>query len=250
MDTQTQAQIYLADQRGCSRTEAVRSYHTFNVGGYVAEGREPFGTLLLLNDDTLRAGASLPMRVETGTRLILIPVVGGLEYAIGSAGAGQATGFLEPGQVGTVSLSAGKTYSISNPYETQYIRLIQLWLTDELGDSPLAVTVGNFDLTTKNKLLLLFDETNPTGSQIGSGQGFIGQFDGRQDGFYTVKKHPVGSSASGIFVFVLNGVFEVANRLLHEKDGLSLRYKQGDVVEFEALSNEAILLLLEIPLTV
>ena len=53
MNTQTEAQIYLADQRGRSETDFFRSYHTFNFGQYVAEGRAQFGPLHLLNDDTL-----------------------------------------------------------------------------------------------------------------------------------------------------------------------------------------------------
>jgi hypothetical protein len=42
---------------------------------------------------------------------------------------------------------------------------------------------------------------------------------------------------------VLQGVFEIANRLLHERDGLALTYQQDDVLEFEALSNDAVLIL-------
>lgn len=45
------------------------------------------------------------------------------------------------------------------------------------------------------------------------------------------------------FVFVLYGVFEVANRLLHQSDGLALEFTDDGKVEFEALSNEALLLL-------
>lgn len=45
-------------------------------------------------------------------------------------------------------------------------------------------------------------------------------------------------------MFVLQGVFEVASRLLHAKDGLALR--GFEEAAFEALSNEAILLLIEV----
>lgn len=44
-------------------------------------------------------------------------------------------------------------------------------------------------------------------------------------------------------MFVLYGVFEVANRSLHQSDGLALEFTDDGKVEFEALSNDALLLL-------
>jgi len=46
-----------------------------------------------------------------------------------------------------------------------------------------------------------------------------------------------------VYVFVIEGAFEVQNRLLHARDGLSL--SSATEVEFEALSNDAMLLILE-----
>lgn len=235
MNTQTEAQIYLADQRGRSKTDFFRSYHTFNFGQYVAEGRTPFGPLHLLNDDTLRAGASLTMRVEQPMEVLLLPVSGGLEYKSDWA----TGGFVEPGQAQLLSLPAGMTYSVSNPYETESINFIQLWLTTPSAEASPAIRQTNFDLTTKNTLLPLF------GRADGETVGFIGQYAGRQDDTYSVTLVANGP-AKGIFVFVLQGAFEVANRLLHEKDSLALQYRQDDVLEFEALSNDAIVLLIEL----
>lgn len=241
MDTRTEAQIFLADQRGHSQTESVRSYHTFNFGPYVAEGREPFGPLHLLNDDTLRAGASLTLQVEQSTEVLLMPLAGGLEYsrAGASAGGDPESDFLEPGQVGILSLTAGMGYTVTNPYEGEYINFLQFWLAKPLHDFAPAVDQVRFDLGTKNTLLPLFGATD-TGTNRGSARGFIGQYDGRQEGTYAVEPD------SRVFVFVLQGVFEAANRLLHEKDGLALQYEQADVLEFEALSNDAILLLIDL----
>lgn len=52
-------------------------------------------------------------------------------------------------------------------------------------------------------------------------------------------------SCGRVFAFVLNGVFEVANRLLHAGDGLALTYAaDGGKVEFEALAPDSVLVLL------
>ena len=238
MNTQRHAQIYLADQRGFTETGSLRSYQTFRFGGYQPDGREPFGPLCLLNDDTLRVGASQTMRVETATVVGLMPLVGGLEYTAGGPPA-----FLEPGQAQTLRLPGGTTYTVSNPYETKTINFLQFWLTDAPGTISLGVGQTAFDLNQKNALLPLFElrESEANDADI---RGFIGRYDGRRDDTYTVRN----GEFNGIFVFVLTGVFEVANRLLHERDGLAIRYGQADVLEFESLSNDAILILIEIPM--
>ncbi|GAB3755283.1 pirin family protein [Spirosoma pomorum] len=253
MNTQTDAQIYLADQRGCSQTNLVRTYHTFNFGRYVAEGREPFGVLHLLNEDTLRAGAALNLRVEDATDVILLPLEGGLEYQIRESTATSTSeptrstpDFLEPGQVGVLSLPAGTTYSVTNPYETETITFLQFWLRRTEAIAGSTVTHYRFLLLTKNMLLPLFGSAGAGSDTALTSRGFIGQYDGRGEGTFTVP-----AAGRNVFVFVLRGVFEVANRLLHEKDGLSLRYEPADThsdMEFEALSDGAILLLIDMPL--
>lgn len=243
MNTQTQAQIYLADQRGLSETAVFRSYHTFNFGTYRAEGREPFGPLCLLNEDTLRAGASLRMQVEQDTQVLLLPVNGSLEHCLDLPNGfpvdeESADRFLEPRQAGFLSLPAGTSYTVRNPYEQEYIDFLQIWINSP-GQGSLSAPAFqhlDVDLNQKNTLLPLFKPT----AQHAEIRGYIGQFDGRQDNVYEV------DSAGGVYVFVLQGAFEVANRLLHANDGLSLRDVPDHRVEFEALSNDAILILLAV----
>lgn len=238
MDTQTEARILLADQRGLSQTDLFRSYHTFNFGPYVAEGREPFGPLHLLNDDTLRAGASLSLHVEQPTEVLLLPLAGGLEYRRDSDA---ESDFLEPGQVGVLSLTAGMGYTVSNPYEQEIINFLQIWLAKPPHGFTPAVDHVRFDLSSKNTLLPLFGADG-----VSENRGFIGQYGGREEGTYPIDRARQ-DHVNRVFVFVLQGVFEVANRLLHEKDGLALMYEQDDMLEFEALSNDAILLLIDMP---
>jgi len=127
--TQTQAQLYLADQRGCSQVDYFRSFHSFNFGPYFDESRKPFGALTVLNDDTLIAGRSIRMKVETNTTVLIIPIVGGLEYK-----SPVGNGFLEAGQTQILLLTNGMDYEISNPYETELINFIQVWLVDNQND--------------------------------------------------------------------------------------------------------------------
>ena len=47
---------------------------------------------------------------------------------------------------------------------------------------------------------------------------------------------------SNVFAFVIDGVFEVQDRLLHARDGLAL--SNFKAIDFEALSNESVILLI------
>lgn len=244
MDTQTQAQIYLSDQRGCSQLDFFRSYHGFNFGSYQAEGREPFGALQVLNDDVLMAGHRVCMQVERSTNVVILPLVGGLGY---KSDAGK--GFLEAGQVLILSLTSGMTYEISNPYDTETINYLAIWLINSSDDFKVAHQINSFDFQIKNRLFPVFDLADDASFGNTASRAFIGRYEGRQEGIYPVYSGRDKGLATGVFVFVLQGAFEVQNRLLHERDGLALLAIQNGEVEFEALSNDAMLLLLDVPLT-
>lgn len=53
------------------------------------------------------------------------------------------------------------------------------------------------------------------------------------------------SEQNSLFVFIIQGVFEVQGRLLHARDGLGL-WNEANEIELEALSNDAIILLIEL----
>lgn len=227
MDTKTEAQIYLADQRGQSTLDGFQSFHSFNFGRYFDESRRPFGALRLLNDDSLKAGAGLTLTTEEPTKVLLLPIVGGLEYKTV-----HTNDFVEAGEVQILSLDAGMSYEVRNPYGIELINFIQVWLfRNQPGTLP--EERSTFDLGQRNTLFKVFwSDAN---------LGFIGKFDGRYDGRYQLM-----NPESGVFVFIVSGAFEVQNRLLHARDGLALTNIEGAAIEFEALSNNAILLLMEI----
>ncbi|WP_428656324.1 pirin family protein [Runella sp.] len=227
MITQTEATIFLAEQRGCSQTDRFRSFHNFNFGSYQDEHRQPFGCLRVFNDDTLAGETSLKMNIDENTEVILLPLVGAVEYK-NSLG---ETGFVEAGQVQIFSATQGMEYEITNPYSDELVNFLQIWLSGEKEGFTPGLTQTTFDLQQRNQLLSLFS-TQST--------GYIGKFGGREEGIYEVQS----PETHGVFIFVIEGAFEVQNRLLHPRDGLSLQ--SVEAVEFEALSNDAILLLLEV----
>lgn len=226
---QSNGTIYLAQQRGQIQIEGFRSFNTFNFAAYQRDSRSPFGALQVLNDDTFAGKRQMTVQVSENFDIILLPIVGGIFFTNSLDTEG---GYVNSEQMQLFSAVKGMSFEIENPYETDLVNILQIWIKNtDKAFKPQIKTV-DFDLLKhKNHLIPLFSRQNT--------EGAIGLFDGRTDGIYTLK-----NPKNGVFAFVIEGAFEVQNRLLEPRDGLSLL----DVteVEFEALSNNAIILFLEI----
>jgi quercetin 2,3-dioxygenase len=226
MISQSSGKMFLAAERGHTETGTFRSYNTFNFGNYQSEHKAPFGGLYVLNDDTLAGKKGLQLLVEDNSDIIIIPTVGAVTYKDSAGNANR----VEAGQIQVQTLLKGTTMEIANPYEEELVNFLQLWIKQP-GHANLAPARSSFDLANRNQLLPLL--THPAIS--------IGKFTGREEWVYKITQ-----PGHGVFVFVLEGAFEVQYRLLEVRDGLALW--DIDEIEIEALSNDAIILVAEIPL--
>lgn len=227
------AQIYKADLRGRSETEIFRRLATFNFDQYKGEAREPFGLLNAFNDETLGPGHTIFRHIDFDTDILILPLVGAVDFR--DSFGRQST--INTGEIGIFSGGNGNGYQLTNPYEDELVNYLQIWLGAKAqlktGSSQHPV-----EFIHRNTLLPLLDqsETIHSGAKIS-----IGLFDGRRDSTYRLS-----DPANGLFAFVISGAFEFENRLVESRDGLALT---GVVeAEFEALSENAMLLVLEIPL--
>ena len=72
MANEAEAVIYLANQRGHSETDWFRSYYTFNAGEFTREGRRPFGSLVAVNEHTLKEGKTLSFTFTEKVKVMLL----------------------------------------------------------------------------------------------------------------------------------------------------------------------------------
>ncbi|NOT74654.1 MAG: pirin [Cyclobacteriaceae bacterium] len=216
------ATIYLADQRGRTQSDWLRSFHIFNFGDYFKESKKSFGNLIAFNDDTLKGGSTLSFEIKEPTEITLIPIVGSVEYKTNEGKADT----VEVGQSVVLSLRKNTILEISNPYENDLINFLHLW---QKQDQPSGkIRKSEFDL-----------ENNRDKLQIIGINSFIGKFSGRKDSSYKLSQQD-----KGVFVFILEGAFEVQDRLLQTRDGLALWNTKE--IDFEALSDNAIISIFEV----
>ncbi|WP_229214204.1 pirin family protein [Dyadobacter flavalbus] len=223
---QTEARIYLQSQRGVFQTADFHRFCTFNFDTYHAESREPFGNLLALNDEMLSPESSIEIKTAEIIRIVLIPLAGALEIYLR-----EEVKYVNSGEMLEFLTEPGKSLTITNPYANETVNYLQIRFKEtENAWSYSKLTA--FDISDKNRLLKI------NRKQEDENRILIGQYDGREEGTFLC------NSNKAIFVFIIEGAFEVQNRLLEKRDGLSLR--NVSEVEFEALSNQAIILIMEV----
>ncbi|GAB2840183.1 pirin family protein [Ferruginibacter profundus] len=226
--------IHLSDNRGHFESEWMRSLVTFNFGNYKNENRQPFGTLQVFNEDTLAAGKSINMLVEENTEVLIIPLTGTILFKEQS---GNET-CINPGQVQLFAAANQSRYEIINPYEKEaLVNFLQIWLYKKETVFIPKMQLCHFDLSQTNQLHTIITAADLNLQAF----SYIGKYDGRKKGAYSLQ-----NKNSGIYCFVIEGAFEIEDRLLHAKDGLAI-WNTAEI-DFEALSNGAILLLFEVPL--
>lgn len=217
------ATIILADHRGVSQTEQYRSWHSFNYGQYQNPHREAPGALRAFNEDTLAGGQFISHICDQKAEVLLLPLVGEIKVDFS-----EKSWSVGAGEVLVLPMEAAKSYRIKNPYADELVSYLHIVLQSKEATKPF---LGSFDLSKNANHLSTIHDTRH--------RLLIGQFAGRVD-----VEHPLNQAANDAFVFVIDGVFEVQNRLLHRRDALLL--PAPEKLEFEALSEGAILLVLEI----
>ena len=232
---QGKAKIYLQEERGLQQADWYRSYYTFNFGNYFNQHKHPFGRLYMLNEDTVAGGRTLKMAAEEDSFVILLPVTGAIKVA-------DPHGYrqmIHPGCVEVFHALKGDSYEIENPYSDELVNFLQIGLRAKLPAGFLYEHVIDFDLNSNiNQMTSLLRASED--HLVATCSCAIGKFEGRQDMLYQLS-----TENTGAFVYVIEGAFEVQNRLLHAGDGLALW--EAATIEAEALSNDAILLVIEQP---
>ncbi|HOA37236.1 MAG TPA: hypothetical protein PLQ32_02545 [Flavihumibacter sp.] len=225
METTTiSAKIYLSYENGVVENESFRRKQVFSSAQLLINNRHPFGCLHTWNEEVLAGNASASYEAERNTIDVFIPVVGPFVCRMGTAST-----LVTPGQLYAVASANSQQWTLSNPYS-------------EAGTLISFIHIGIRDLVNNNENRLLgFDLANTGTSNtldLGSARFSISRMTGRQ-----VTSYRLTDPSHGLFVYALQGAFEVEGRLLHPGDGLALWNLRE--AEAEALSGDALICFFE-----
>ncbi|MFC4212262.1 hypothetical protein ACFOWA_13780 [Pedobacter lithocola] len=221
--------IYLADQRGLDESSILRRYSTFNFEKFYSEHKEPFAEIFLLNDDSIACGKMTFFLSKQDSLQILMPITGGLDVVLN--GKEYA---LETGQIQALNVSKGEVLEISNPYKDDVMNYLQIGISTDIFLLRHSEMLYNFSFDQDKNQLIEVISNNKLPFKLSAGI-----FAGQVEAIYKMQ-----NSESKFYAFIIDGAFEVEGRLLQARDGLALW--NTNEVELEALSNNAIVLVLEL----
>lgn len=234
MIKQTKGKIFLAEERGVAETEFYSRRNTFNFAGSYSESKKAFADLYVLNDEALAGNSSIKMKVEEVSHIIILPVAGALQYKDN-----QLQQLFAAGQAQLLTVGKGFEFTLTNPFKDKWISFFQLWIKADKSQEVVYDIATYADVNENlNRFVSITEDLNQSGKI--SFLLSIGKFSGRGETVYKTQ-----NKNAGLFFFVIEGAFETEGRLLHPRDGLGLYEMQE--AETEALSENAIILVLELP---
>jgi len=227
------SRFFKADQRGQVNREGYKSFSTFNYGDYNAESRQPFGAVEFVNDVSMGPGNAVYFNRNESIQDVILPITGSLTYRnfLGKKETihPEHIAFLDPG--------TDHACEIQNNYEDNWIGYLHIGLKRSNAIPQKEALIHPINFTSTNMLATLSTDT-----LLSQSFGYAGVYKGRAKSSYELKQ-----AGNGLFVYVIHGAFEVEDRLMEMRDGLALWDKPA--AEFEALSDNALLLLFEVPIT-
>jgi redox-sensitive bicupin YhaK (pirin superfamily) len=235
-----QTVLHTADSRGDANHGWLHSKHSFSFASYYNPEKIHFGVLRVLNDDFVAAGMGFGLHPHDNMEIISIPLEGDLAH---QDSMGNQT-IIKHGDIQVMSAGTGVKHSEMNHNKDKPVKFLQIWVIPNKKD--VTPRYDQITLEPANRINTLQQILSPNPDDAGvwihqDAWFHIGKFDLDFKTNYNVKK-----AGNGMYAFVLYGSFELAGQTLNERDALGIT----DFYQFElkALTKEAEILLMEIPM--
>lgn len=228
-----------AETRGHADHGWLNANHSFSFASYYDPNRMNFGALRVLNDDTISPGKGFGKHSHDNMEIITIPLKGDLEHkdSLGNIGA------INEGEIQVMSAGTGIYHSEYNKNSDKFINLLQLWVMPKKQDVKPRYDQRSFKgLKKKNSIYqVLSPYPEDEGMWIHQDAWIhLGDFEEVTSVDYMLKK-----KGNGVYIFVIEGIFKVANEKLEKRDALGVWNTES--ITFEAQSKSQVLLI-EVPM--
>ena len=231
--------LHKANTRGHADHGWLNAYHSFSFASWYNPERLQFGTLRVLNDDTVAAGMGFGEHGHDNMEIITIPLEGDLAHkdSMGNAET------IKTGDVQVMSAGTGIRHSEFNPNADIQTKLFQIWLFPRTKNVTPRYQQITLEVTEQknNFAQILSPNEDDAGVWIHQDAWFhLADFDKDFLKTYEIKK-----AGNGMYVFVISGTITVDDQELETRDGLG-------ITNFETLdikaNSDAKFLLMEIPM--
>lgn len=234
--------LHKANTRGAANHGWLQSNHSFSFANYRNPERMNFGVLRVLNDDVVAPGMGFGTHPHDNMEIISIPLEGDLEHkdSMGNVAV------IKKGDIQVMSAGTGIQHSEYNKNKDQQVKFLQIWLfPNQRSVQPRYDQISLNETDRKNKLQqILSPNTDDEGVWIHQNAWFhLGKFENGQCTNYEFK-----NGRNGVYAFVINGDFNIAGQALNARDGFGIW--DTNEIEINALSEDAEILLMEVPMSI
>ncbi len=235
-----QTVLHTSDSRGDANHGWLHSKHSFSFANYYNPEKIHFGVLRVLNDDFVAAGMGFGLHPHDNMEIISIPLEGDLEH---QDSMGNNT-VIKHGDIQVMSAGTGIKHSEYNKNKDKPVKFLQIWVIPNKKD--VTPRYDQITLDPKERINTLQQVLSPNPEDAGvwihqDAWFHIGKFNQGFQTQYNVKK-----AGNGMYAFVLYGAFEIAGQKLNQRDALGIT--EFDQFELKALTSDAEILLMEIPM--
>ena len=231
--------FFSADTRGHADHGWLNANYSFSFGNYFNRDRMNFGALRVLNDDTISPGKGFGYHPHENMEIITIPLKGDLEHkdSMGNLG------IINEGEIQVMSAGSGIFHSEFNKNSDKSINLLQLWVLPKRENvEPRYDQCSIHGLRKLNSFYMVLSP-HPEDNVMWIHQDawfHLGDFDKVTSIDYELKR-----KGNGVYIFVIEGNFNVSNQKLNKRDALGVW--NTDIISFKAQPNSRVLLV-EVPM--
>jgi quercetin 2,3-dioxygenase len=122
--------FYPEATRGYTDIGWLNARHSFNFARFDDPQRNPFGALVILNEDTIQPGKGFGTHAHENMEIISIILEGRVRH-VDSMG---NEGFIDQGEAQIISAGTGITHSEFNYYNDRRLKLLQIWIKPDRHD--------------------------------------------------------------------------------------------------------------------
>ncbi len=234
--------FHKASTRGHANHGWLDTHHTFSFAGYYDPERVHFGALCVINDDYIAPGMGFGTHPHDNMEIITIPLEGDLEHRDSMGN----TSVIYHGDVQVMSAGTGIQHSEYNANKSKGLKLFQIWIfPNEKNVEPRyqQISLNVSDRRNRLQQIVSPDEKDESVWIHQNAWFHIGEFDKDLALEYNLKR-----AGNGIYALVVKGSVEIDGKVLNDRDGLGI--SDTDKISIKALSQNAELLLMEVPMKI
>lgn len=239
-DTMGNMILHKANERGFADHGWLQSYHSFSFASYYNPEKVQFGALRVLNDDSVAPGMGFGTHPHDNMEIISIPLEGDLEH---KDSMGNIT-VIKNGDIQVMSAGTGIRHSEYNKNADKQVKFLQIWVFPKTKNVQPRYDQITLDPAQRHNTLQQILSPNPDDAGVWIHQDawfHLGKFDKNVEANYSLHK-----KENGVYVFVLNGEFSLNGQTIQRRDGLGI--SEAEQLKLKALSDDAEILLMEVPM--